>query len=388
MERGPGVLKKRFRTYLLAAATAAGIVGAAGVARACPKCRLGAAALTGSQNVADPLLPEFDLAAMLEGRPVAGEKANPSDPAAGAPAAKDPSQPRRLSISGGVNFTTAYYHRGYLQENKGFVAQPYLTLGYTLGDPKTLAVTPYVGTWNSLHDEHTYNAGDADLWYESETMAGAVLSRGPVSLDVQYKLFSYPNGALAQIEEVSAKLSADLVQVLRGTERSGDVVVMGWVQFAKEIADRNDPPVETAPAGGQRMTPAHAPIFHLPDPDVNGAGDGEGFDMSGQGFYMELGLEPSFKTSVGRTLVGLAFPVTLGTSLDGYYQQPGGSNDFLGYASAGAQLTVPLDVPDRFGKWYLSASFTYLHLLADSATFANGGDEREFIGAIGINFLY
>ena len=31
--------------------------------------------------------------------------------------------------------------------------------------------------------------------------------------------------------------------------------------------------------------------------------------------------------------------------LDGYYQQPGGVNDFLGYVSAGVQVTVPLDAP-------------------------------------------
>lgn len=51
------------------------------------------------------------------------------------------------------------------------------------------------------------------------------------------------------------------------------------------------------------------------------------------------------------------------------------------------QATVPLPVPGE-GKWFLSASVSYLHLYADSLQFANYGDEDEVIGTIGLSFAY
>jgi hypothetical protein len=337
-----------------AAAVAIGLTAISQSARACPKCKLGAAALTGAQCIVTPNKGAVDATgAILTNDGTVGDDAETNSAQASS------AESTGLILSGGVNLTTAYFHRGYLQEDQGVIVQPDLTLGYTFGEPERLAVTPYVGTWNSFHDEHTGSDGDFDAWFESETMVGLVLNHGPIALDLQYKLYSYPSGAMSQVEEVSAKLSADLLQLARHTDKPGDIVLLGWVQLAKEISDRNEPP----------------------------SSGGTGFDLSGQDLYMELGLEPSFKTTIGHTPVGVALPVVLGTSLDGFYQQEGGSNDFLGYVSAGLVVTVPLPVSEKLGKWYLNTSVTYLHLLADSAKAANSGQENEFIGTIGISFL-
>jgi hypothetical protein len=378
----------RFRTGSLIVITAAAALSLAAIIEACPKCRLGAAALTGSQIAGGVASSHDDPSKQLKLDPLLAdllgdsfEESYLSDSKAAA-AAKTPERPSPLSLTGGINFTTAYFHRGYLQEDQGVIAQPYLTAGYTVVRDDDFTITPYVGVWSSFHDEHTFNDGSYDAWYECQLIGGVVFARGPAFIDAQYKLYTYPNGASSQIEEVSVKASADVLQLARRADHPGDVVLLVWAQVAKEISNHNDPAGESVSSA---VAPRHSPLLH--QGGAAGA-TADAFDTSGQGTYMELGVEPSFKTRIGKTPVGLAFPVVLGTSLDGYYTQPGGSNDFLGYVSAGVEVTVPLPVPERFGAWYLSGTFTYLDLLADSAKFANYGQEHEFIGTIGISFLH
>lgn len=145
-------------------------------ADACPKCRLGASALTGSQPGESPWDDPYHAEHTGDADPhaatdsPAGAAADPG----GAPpnvGAYGPLHP--FQLTGGVNVTTAYYHRGYLQEDQGVIVQPHLTLGYTAYESKAdgFSLTPYVSWWNSLHDEHTFTDGDYDLWYESELMA-------------------------------------------------------------------------------------------------------------------------------------------------------------------------------------------------------------------------
>jgi hypothetical protein len=435
LNRSPATRRRRL---MVAAGVGAMLVSGTAPDRAgaCPKCRLGASALTGSQPGESPWFDEFGAVRgdawagdehggdVHDGGDPSGDGAGPRD----GPAAKEshhgPLHP--FQLTGGVNVTTAYYHRGYLQENQGVIVQPHLTLAYTAyerGGPDGFSLTPYVSWWNSLHDARTFTDGDRDLWYESELMAGVVVANGPASLDLKYTLYSYPNGALSQIQELGAKASYDFASLWRDASQPSNFVLLGWVAVEKELSDQNEPPVPSdglsgfsagggsavAAAGrdgaaGRRNRPAvsapgsraprvaqlnasHAPIFHQPTAPSGGSGAEEGFDTSTQGTYVELGLEPSFRVRAGDTPVGLSFPVVLGLGAGDYYQEAGGDNDPLGYVQAGVQATVPLPMPGD-GKWYLSASVSYLHLFADSLQFANYGGEDEVIGTVGLSFAY
>lgn len=365
------------------------LMSMAGVAEACPKCRLGATSITeryldiggGSDPTNSPAT-----------RPV-----DALDPSAIRPSSPTP----RLSVSGGVDVTTAYFHKGYLQEDQGLIVQPHVTLSAVVFEKGDFSVTPYLSNWNSLHENQTFGNGDYGIFYESDIMGGVVFSRGPLSVDLKYTLYTYPNGALGNIQEAAGKVSYDVASLWRRPDEPSRFVLLAWAEVAKETSDQNEKPV-AAPAAAsslsssaRKLVPLHAPIFHQPvSPsgdlydDLFGTPEEGGFDTSGQGTYFEVGIEPSFRADVGSTPVGIAFPVTVGMSLDEFYQQRGGSNDLLGYVSAGVQVTVPLPIDERYGKWFLTGSVTYLHLMADSLVFANYGQKDEVIGTLGVSFSF
>lgn len=76
-----------------------------------------------------------------------------------------------VSGSMGVDFTTAYFFRGIVQENQGVISQPWVELGYNLhsADEGLKSVDLVFGVWNSLHDGPTGGAGG--IWYESDFYA-------------------------------------------------------------------------------------------------------------------------------------------------------------------------------------------------------------------------
>ena len=80
----------------------------------------------------------------------------------------------KISFSGGVDITTAYFFRGILQERDGFIIQPYGEVGFALykgendegkGDWSGLSL--FGGTWASLHSEETnHSASSLNAFYE------------------------------------------------------------------------------------------------------------------------------------------------------------------------------------------------------------------------------
>ena len=57
----------------------------------------------------------------------------------------------RLSLDISVDWTTAYYFRGIIQENRGVIVQPAVEVGYAVNEN----VSVFIGTWNSFHDAAT-----------------------------------------------------------------------------------------------------------------------------------------------------------------------------------------------------------------------------------------
>ena len=255
----------------------------------------------------------------------------------------------RLSFSGGTDFTTAYFFRGYNQEDQGLITQPYLTLYAKLSDADEFKVTGYVGTWNSVHTENTLATGAGpNSWYESDFLTGVDLGMGAFTLGFVYTIYTYPNGAFDTIHEVGAKLAWDDTEFQKG--RLG---------FALK-------PYVAAYAETQ---------------DGNGSED----------WYGEVGIQPGIYTfnENGRYPVAISVPIIAGLSLKDYSFDEGGDEAFLGYVSAAVTASVPLAfIPADYGSWNLTGTFQYLYLNAEGLQAANEGDDYELIGKLGIAFAY
>ena len=86
----------------------------------------------------------------------------------------------KVSISAGMDFTTAYFFRGILQERNGFIWQPYAGINFKLfegGDDSFVDSLIFsVATWNSVHSNKTLASGSGPTnWYESDVIVGGTL---------------------------------------------------------------------------------------------------------------------------------------------------------------------------------------------------------------------
>jgi hypothetical protein len=284
---------------------------------------LGAVLLTGSVGTA------------LAQDPVAEPEAQavePVDPNTGA-----------LSFTGAVSFTNAYFYRGYLQEDEGFIAQPSGQMNIALVDSEDgIDLTGYVGLWASLHSEQTLTTGSNDIWYETDAYGGLTMTTGQWSLGLLYTFYTYPSGAFGTIEELG------LTAGFNDTEAWG---------------------------GGFSLAPTAG--IYVETSDANGTED----------TYAEIGIAPGVYSHEGSGL-SLSVPVKIGLSIDDYYFDNSGDDEVLGYGSIGLAAALPLSMPSQYGSWTLSASVTYLALFADGLETINDGDSGEFIAAIGIGFTY
>jgi hypothetical protein len=265
--------------------------------------------------------------------------------------ATEPAGPNtgNVSVSGGVDFTTAYFFRGYNQEDQGVLIQPYANLYFKLVNEESFKATYYLGTWNSLHSEHTLAAGTGpDAWYESDFLTGLDLTFGKFTVGAIYTAYNYPNGAFNTIEELGAKIAYDDTDFQKG--KLGFALKPYFAAYA-----------ETA--------------------DGNGSED----------WYGELGIAPTVYTvnPQGKYPIALSLPIIAGLNLKDYYFDDDGHEEFLGYISASLVASVPLPfMPSQYGTWSLTGSFQYLYLNAEGLQTANHGEDYELIGKVGIAFAY
>ena len=259
----------------------------------------------------------------------------------------DPTEPvnqGRLSFSLGADITSAYFFRGYLQEDSGFIFQPWAELGVTLADGSddSPGVSLTFGNWNSFHSEETGATGDnVDSWYESDLYGGITLNWDAFSLGASYTIYTYPNSDLNTVHEIA---------VIGGYSPPEDA-------WCRDVF-------------GDISLGVH---FEVDNSNV-------GMD---EAIYLELGFGPSFDVFDESTL---SIPVTLGFSLDDYYVDPGGDDDFFGYGSIGADMAIPL-CSGEYGDWAMNVGANLL-FLGSAAEAANGGDDVELLGYVGVSVSY
>ena len=272
----------------------------------------------------------------------------------------------KVSLSGGVDFVTAYYFRGIAQETHGFIAQPYVDIGLNIleADEGWLnSLDLGVGTWNSLHSEQTGASGTGpESWYESDFIASisaTILENWSVGF--AYVAYTSPNDAFNTVEEVDVMLGYN------------DAAI--WEDLGIDID------------GFEGLQPSMVLAFEVQDQADAGNGNVVG---TNEGVYLELGISPGFTVLPNDQYpVTLTVPVTVGLSLDDYYESPVDlSDETFGYLDVGLDFSVPLAfIPGDYGGWALSAGVHFLSL-GDSLEEFNGGEDFEVIGKFSLTFDY
>ena len=258
-----------------------------------------------------------------------------------------------VSISAGLDVATAYFFRGILQERDGGIFWPYAELGITLWENDSGQSVSFLGgIWNSVHTNKTGASGSGPSnWYEADIYGGLSLGLTDfLSTDLVYIAYASPNGAFATIQEFDAVVSIDDSQWM-----PDNFSINPYMRWAFELDNTAFGPDE--------------------------------------GIYLELGAEPSYVFAADSNYpVTLSLPLTLGLSVDDYYEvvQPNGSksDDTFGFFDFGVGLGVPLSFIDpSYGSWSVSAAFHGISLSGDLAD-VNRGDGFFPWGVAGIAMEY
>lgn len=282
--------------------------------------------------------------ALLIGSPAAAHEAEEtSDPNTGA-----------ISLGAGTNVSTHYFFRGILQEDQGFITQPWAELGFNLyeGTDGIDSVDLSVGIWNSFHDEETGEATSdgADSWYEADLYAGVGVSfLEDFSAGLTYTAYTSPNDAFTTIEEISLSF---------GYDDSGLWEDAGVEDFA--------------------LNPSLTAAFEI---DETAYGPDEGI-------YLDFGIAPSFTiVESGDYPITLTVPVTVGLGLSDYYETTT-DDDHFGYVDLGLDFSMPLAfMPAEFGAWEAGVGAHFL-FLGDNLETTNNGDDFEVIGTFSLSMSY
>lgn len=249
-----------------------------------------------------------------------------------------------ISFLLGADVVSKYIFRGYELQEDGVIVQPYAE--FTVGIAEGIDV--YAGIWNSTGTET--NGDNNEHWFESDIYAGVsigdeILGLEGFALDVSYINYTSPNDLFSQYEEIDVALAYD--------DSDNDISFNPYVLFAFEFG-------------------------------TDGAGDDDNI-------YAEVGGELAFEFNESSDYpVALTVPVTVGFSLDEFYVDDEGDNEFFGFVSVGANVGVPLPfIPREYGQWSAAAGLT-LFLLNDNAVGLDDGDNDNFniAGTLGFALEY
>ena len=273
--------------------------------------------------------------------------------AAAQPAADEGAPAKKVTLTAGIDFVSAYLFRGIFQEDSGVIAPPYADVGVSVysGEGALKSVTLNGGIWNSLHSGPSGSGNDAierSAWYEADYYGSVTFQVGQWKPGALYTSYTSPNDAFGTVHELAGVLAYD---------DSGSAFP---------------------------LNPKALVAFEL-----KGQADGGGGleDGGNKGTYFEFGVRPVVPVSAHPEYpVSLAIPAKLGLSLKDYYEGASGSNRF-GYFDLGGIISVPLAFLNGRSSWDLHGGVDLLWL-GDNMRALNGGDRVQPVFSIGVGVVY
>ena len=287
----------------------------------------------------------FPLAALAAAAVAMPLQAQPTDPYGNTPATTYDA-PRAINtgdftFSAGAEVVSIYVFRGIETQDDGFIIQPWAEIGTSLGDS---GFDLTLGTWSSLgSDGSGGGANSPSFAFETDLYASLSYELDQFTLGATLTGFYSPGGFFGDVEEIA--LSA---------EYDDSAYFEEWA-----------------------FSPYALLAFEFRD--ENGSED----------IYLELGGSFGAPFIDAESLpVDISFPFVLGFSLDDYYQDAGGSNEFFGFLRIGTELSAPLDfIPAAYGSWTGTAALD-LYFLNDDANLSDSGDDFLPVVRVGVALDY
>ena len=277
-----------------------------------------------------------------------------------------------LTLSGGVDFTNAYYFRGFGYENQGFIAQPYIDGRLTIIDedlfPSFLdSVDLILGVRSSHHYGPT-----------------KFIQNNPDKASEKFVELDFSGGFGVKAFD---RWQFEAIYFNRIGVNDSFLIDVHEVQFIARFDDHD-------PDHDAQLWP-YAMIA------IEGQGESDGGNRRrnfSDGVYLELGLRPTIplnQPTDGRP-VTLVLPSAVGLSLLDYYQDQTGRGQAFGYFQTGLELVVPLSAtlgdPGRNWVWNLRTGVDVL-IFGDSLRRLNEfrgvrDDSVTAIFHIGLELVY
>ena len=210
-------------------------------------------------------------------------------------------------------------------------------------------VSATVGTWGSINTDAPTAPSNPSSWYEQDYYASLDTSAGDFAYGVGLTGYTYPALATTTVLELSAYVAYD--------DSDNEFSFSPYAMIATELNNTN------SNSGGKEAT------------------------------YLELGGEVALDTD-GTAIEAWdwSVPVAVGLSIDDYYNDASGAEEFFGYASVGLVGSIPMSEligsDEYVGAWDLSVGVTLLILNSDVALVDNAndtGDNFQLIGTVGIS---
>jgi hypothetical protein len=269
--------------------------------------------------------------------------ASASNPEAAAQSAPD-TPAKRVTMTAGFDFASAYIFRGIFQEDRGVIVPPFVDVGVALyeGSGALKSISVNGGTWNSLHSGPSGNGGRDNAWYEADYYGAVTFAVGRWKPGALFTSYTSPNDAFGSVHELAAVLAYD------------------------DSASRFP------------LSPKATLAFEL-----KGQADGG----SNSGTYLELGVRPIVPLiEADRYPLTKAVPVKLGLSLKDYYEGPTGSNRF-GYFDTGLIASVPLAFMPSKSAWEVHGGVDFLWF-GDNLRLLNRSNRTKAVGIVGLSVTY
>jgi len=233
----------------------------------------------------------------------------------------------------GVDVVSEYIRKGIVQENQGFIIQPYADLHFRIykGDGALTSVTADIGIWNSFQDHRPFTnlvhgapgaPSSTPNWFEFDFTAGLTLNIDKFSIAPQFRVYESPSDVYGNIYTVGLNLAYDDKDL--------------WGDFA--------------------LHPHAFVELQLIHTQGNGFRD-NGASANGQ--YYEVGIAPAWSTGD----LTLTLPINVGFGSGNFYL----GNRAFGFASIGIDAAYALNfVPKCLGAWSVHAGAAYYRLGGDN----------------------